>query len=218
MRTSHFAPFQRLFGTTDEQLMWRAAVHDDETAFTSIVNRWRNPILRLCVRMIGDPHRAEELTQDAFSRVFFQRKKYQHKRKFSTWLWRITLNLCYDELRAPRRREELWLGSEDEAGDPTLVSSDPAPDHDAVRSEEDRFVQQALAELPEIYRAVLILRHYEDLKFREIAEVLGIPEGTVKSRMAEALNQLSRRLNVRLKISPGDRSEPASHPNQKALL
>jgi RNA polymerase sigma-70 factor (ECF subfamily) len=204
--------------------MWRVARQDDETAFTSLMRRWHPPILRLCTRMIGDPHRAEDLAQETFSRVFTQRKKFQPERKFSTWLWRIALNLCYDELRAPRRREEPWLGSEDETGDSTFVSSGLSPEGHAVRVEEDRLVQQALAALPETYRSVLVLRHYQDLKFREIAEILGIPEGTVKSRMVEALHQLSRRLHAALEMTPSDRislanrPDPATRPNQKAIL
>jgi RNA polymerase sigma-70 factor (ECF subfamily) len=222
MRTSHFAPLQKLLGISDEQLMWRTAMQDDESAFTNLVNRWHPPLLRLCLRMIGNPHTAEDLAQEAFCRVFRQRKAYQPKSRFSTWLWRIALNLCYDELRAPRRREEPWLGPEDETGNSTLVSSQPAPDRHAVRAEESRLVRQALDGLPDAYRTVLVLRHYQDLKFREIAEILGIPEGTVKSRMAEALNQLGRRLQgplhtvasppslQRSSAPPDSHSKPAS--------
>jgi RNA polymerase sigma-70 factor (ECF subfamily) len=199
MRTSHFAPLQKLLGTTDEQLMWRTAIQDDETAFTGLVCRWQPSILRLCFRMIGDPHRAEDLTQETFSRIFNNRKSYQQKSRFSTWLWRIALNLCYDELRAPQRREESWPGT-DESNEPALVSSAPTPDSHAACTEENELVRQALQSLPETYRTVLILRHYQDLKFREIADVLDLPEGTVKSRMAEALTQLNRALQTRLAI------------------
>jgi RNA polymerase sigma-70 factor, ECF subfamily len=217
MRTSHFAPLQKLLGTTDEQLMWRTAMQDDETAFTSLMARWQPPILRLCHRMIGDPHRAEDLTQETFSRVFAHRKSYRSKSRFSTWLWRIALNLCYDALRAPQRREEPWLGPEDETGDPTLVSSAPAPDGQAAQSEEGDLVRQALDTLPETYRTVLILRHYEDLKFREIAEVLDVPEGTVKSRMAEALDLMSRELQGKLESRAANRPFPAGRTSQKAF-
>jgi RNA polymerase sigma-70 factor, ECF subfamily len=218
MRIAHFAPFQKFLGITDEQLMWRAAMQDDEAAFTSLMCRWQPPILRLCLRMLGDRHRAEDLAQETFTRVFTQRKKYQRRSKFSTWLWRIALNLCYDALRAPERREAACSEPEDEMGDLTLVSSGPVPDDDAVRAEEDQLVRQALASLPETYRTILILRHYEDLKFREIAEILGIPQGTVKSRMAEALSQLSRRLDVTLENSSAGRPKTAVRPNQKAFL
>jgi RNA polymerase sigma-70 factor (ECF subfamily) len=215
MRTSHFAPFQKLLGTTDEQLMWRTAIQDDETAFTGLVYRWQPPILRLCRRMIGDLHRAEDLTQETFSRVFSNRKSYQQKSRFSTWLWRIALNLCYDELRAPQRREEPWSGPEDETDESTFVSSAPTPDSRAASAEENELLRQALQSLPETYRTVLILRHYQDLKFREIADVLDIPEGTVKSRMAEALTQLNRRLQARFAINTTNQIVP--NPHSKAV-
>jgi RNA polymerase sigma-70 factor, ECF subfamily len=217
MRASHFAPIQKLLGTTDEQLMWRTAMQDDETAFTSLVGRWQPPILQLCFRMTGDPHRAEDLTQEAFARVFNQRKTYQPKSRFSTWLWRIALNLCYDALRAPQRREQPWLGPEDEAGDPTLVSSAPTPDAHAACVDESNLVRQALDALPETYRTVLILRHYQDLKFREIADVLAIPEGTVKSRMAEALDLMHCQLHTKLTFSATDHSISPARSSQEAL-
>jgi RNA polymerase sigma-70 factor (ECF subfamily) len=167
--------------------------------------------------MIGDSHRAEDLTQETFSRVFTQRKAYQPKSRFSTWLWRIALNLCYDELRSPKRREEPWLGPEDETGDPSFVSSGPTPDRDAARAEEGQLVRQALQALPEAYRTVLILRHYQDLKFREIAEVLGIPEGTVKSRMVEALSLMNRQLETTIELSAAGRAILVTRSQQKAI-
>jgi RNA polymerase sigma-70 factor (ECF subfamily) len=217
MRTSHFAPLQKLLGTTDEQLMCRTARRDDEAAFTSLMCRWQPSILRLCHRMIGDPHHAEDLTQETFSRMFIHRKSYQSKSRFSTWLWRIALNLCYDALRAPQRREDPWLGPEDETGDHLFVSSRPSPDGDAVIAEEGNLVRQALNAIPEAYRTVLILRHYQDLKFREIADVLGIPEGTVKSRMAEALSLMNHQLLKALEKRVPGRPLPVTHAQPKAI-
>jgi hypothetical protein len=81
MWTPHLAAFQKLLGITDEQLMWRTAMQDDESAFTSLMNRWQPPIYRLCLRLTGDPHRAEDLSQETFSRVFSQRKAYQQQLK-----------------------------------------------------------------------------------------------------------------------------------------
>jgi RNA polymerase sigma-70 factor, ECF subfamily len=207
MWTSPLAPIQKLLGINDEQLMWRTAMQDDETAFTCLMGRWQSPVY-LCLRMTGDSHRAEELTQETFTRIFIQRRGYQQRSRFSTWLWRIALNLCYDELRARRRREQSWLGPTDETDNPALTSPGPSPDRHAADAEEGQIVRQALDALPEAYRTVLILRHYQDLKFREIADVLGIPEGTVKSRMAEALSQLSHQLPSTLK-----RSAPEEHPS-----
>src|SRR2546423_3638953 len=201
MRRPPFVSLRSLFGITDEQAMWRVQKEGDERAFAQIVSRWEGPIQRLCTRMTGDSHCGEDLAQETFARVFARRKEYQPTAKFSTWLWRIALNLSYDELRRRRRREQWALdntGAERLSGLETTATSEPAPDHSLIVQERGELVRQALARLPEAYRTVLVLRHYEGLKFREIAAVLQLPEGTVKSRMAEALTQMGRLLPTAL--------------------
>jgi len=187
-----------LFAANDEQLMWRVKLDDDASAFARLVQRWQKPIERLCFRMTGDVHRAEDLTQTAFTRVFTRRAEWEPTGKFSTFLWRVALNLCHDDLRRQRRRGEFSLdalielnSAEAEEG---FVAGEPTPDAQVESQERSELVRRALAELPAHYREVVVLRHYEGLKFREIGDVLGIPEGTVKSRMAEALGQLNRLL------------------------
>jgi RNA polymerase sigma-70 factor (ECF subfamily) len=152
--------------------------------------------------MTGDPHRGADLKQETFARVFEKRKDYRHTGRFSTWLWRIALNVCYDELRRVRRRGEVPLepdGEETLAGSDVAGANDPSPDLHLVAQEEGELVRQALLQLPEIYRTVLVLRHYESLKLAKIAEVLEIPEGTVNSRMAEGLARLTRILEPQLR-------------------
>jgi RNA polymerase sigma-70 factor (ECF subfamily) len=186
-----------LFTTSDEQLMWRVKLDDDAAAFARLVARWEKPIQRLCVRMTGDTHRAEDLTQTAFTRVFTRRAEWEPTGKFSTFLWRVALNLCHDEARRIQRRCEFSLDALEEADGAEaegFAADEPAPDAQAESQERGELVRRALAKLPGQYREVVVLRHYEGLKFREIGDVLGIPEGTVKSRMAEALGQLNRLL------------------------
>jgi RNA polymerase sigma-70 factor (ECF subfamily) len=183
-----------LFRPSDDQLMWRVKLEDDPLAFASLMQRWQVPIQRLCLRMTGDSHRAEDLAQTAFTRVFARRADWQPTGKFSTFLWQIALNLCRDELRRTKRRGECSIDALDETGEvdlDVLTSDDPSPDAQAETSERAGLVRQALFKLAPHYREVVVLRHYEQLKFREIGDVLGIPEGTVKSRMAEALTQLN---------------------------
>jgi RNA polymerase sigma-70 factor (ECF subfamily) len=172
-------------------------MHDDPHAFARLVTRWEKPIQRLCVRMTGDLHRAQDLTQTAFARVFARRANWEPSGRFSTFLWRIALNLCYDDLRQTQRRGECSLdGLEEENGgdDGHFVADSPSPHAQADTRERGELVREALLRLSPHYREVVVLRHYESLKFHEIAEVLEIPEGTVKSRMAEALAQLHRLL------------------------
>jgi RNA polymerase sigma-70 factor (ECF subfamily) len=184
-------PLTSLFAASDEQMMWRVKLQDDPQAFARLVARWEKPIQRLCARMTGDVHRAEDLTQAAFARVFARRADWVPTGRFSTFLWRIALNLCHDELRRTRRRGEFSLDAMGE-GLENLAADEPAPDAQAESHERGALVREALLELAPHYREVVVLRHYEGLKFREIGDVLAIPEGTVKSRMAEALEQLSR--------------------------
>jgi len=186
-----------LFSASDEQLMWRVKLQDDAEAFASLMSRWQKPIENLCIRMTGDLHRAEDLAQTAFARIFARRADWEPIGKFSTFLWRVALNLCHDELRRTKRRGECSLDVLDEAGDSQpdfFASEEPAPDEQADSRERAELVRNALLQLATHYREVVVLRHYEGLKFHEIGEVLAIPEGTVKSRMAEALTQLNRLL------------------------
>jgi RNA polymerase sigma-70 factor (ECF subfamily) len=187
-----------LFSWGDEQMMWRVKMEDDPQAFAQLIARWERPIQRLCARMTGDAHRAEDLTQSAFARVFAARADWQPTGRFSTFLWRVALNLCHDELRRTQRRGEFSLDAlgdeEGGSGSEGLVADGPGPDAQAEASERGDSVRRALLELAPHYREVVVLRHYEGLKFREIGDVLAIPEGTVKSRMAEALAQLNKLL------------------------
>jgi len=188
----------RFFSASDEQLMWRVKLQDDHQAFNLLMERWQGPIRNLCLRMLGDSHEAEDLCQTAFARVFASRARWEPAAKVSTFLWRIALNLCHDQLRKHRRRGEFSLeGLEDGVceGEPTLADGGPGPDSQLEASESAALVRQALLRLDPIYRETVVLRHYEGLKFCEIAQVLKIPEGTVKSRMAEGLSQLRKLLN-----------------------
>ena len=185
--------------------MCRVKLYDDDHEFDRLVRRWETPIRRLCTRMLGDPHRGEDLKQDTFLRLFQKRKDYEPKGRFSTFLWRIALNLCYDELRRQKRRREFLTTNESESEGETTpepASECLGPDINAADLEEGELVRQAVMRLPEIYRAVIVLRHYEDMKLAQIAELLEIPEGTVNSRMAEALTKLSRMLEPKLKSVP----------------
>ena len=215
--------FPGLDTRTDEEAMSRVKLYDDHADFDRLVRRWEEPIRRLCARMLGDAHRAEDVKQDTFLRLFEKRKAYEPKGKFSTFLWRIALNLCYDELRRQKRRREFLHPAEPETGgdDPTEPVADMAgPDTRVAEREEGELVRRAVTQLPEMYRAVIVLRHYEDMKLAQIAEILDIPEGTVNSRMAEALVRLSRMLEPKLKEAPAHFSavNPLNLPKESFVL
>jgi RNA polymerase sigma-70 factor (ECF subfamily) len=204
--------FKKLFAISDEQAMWRLQTSDDHGAYTLLVERWRVKIRALCIRMTGNVPLGEDLAQDVFARVFEKRREFKGASKFSTWLWRIAVNRCYDEMRRPVNRATTE-SLDDESATVVLdiVMEARTPREELAAHEEAEMVRQALMQLPENYRAVLVLRHYENLKLREIAEVLEVPEGTVSSRMAEALTQLTRLLE------PAFQSQSRS-PKPKELL
>lgn len=199
-----------LLGRTDEQLMWRVKTEGDQEAFAGLVARWQKPIHALCTRMTGDPTAAEDITQTAFTRVFSNRERWEATGKFSTYLWRVAINLCHDEARRPWRRGECSLDvllDQEACEVASLPQSDPPPDAQAETRERGDMVRDALLKLDPRYREVIVLKHYEGLKFHEIAGVLGIPEGTVKSRMAEGLARLNKLLKG-LKTSCNQTSNP----------
>jgi len=202
-----------LCSRTDEDAMWRVKTQDDHYEFSRLVKRWQEPIQRLCARMTGDPHRAEDLRQETFLRLFERRKQYHVTGRFSTYLWRIALNLCYDELRRQERRRGFERDAEPGAD---CVADGMGPDARAAQQEEGELVRQALGRLPEIYRTVLVLRHYEDMKLSKIAEILEIPEGTVNSRLAEALARLSRMVEPKLAPRPETRSQKSEVRGQRS--
>ncbi len=188
-----------LFSLSDEEAMVRVREQDDPGAFAVLVERWEGRIQRLCTRMTGDPQRGEDLAQETFARLFAARKTYRQDARLSTFLWRIALNLCHDERRRANRRPEGLLEREDGRGLDAVAAAEDPPDVVVAGRERAEAVREALSRLPEHYRAVVVLRHYQGLKFREIAEVLGVPQGTVKSRMSEALSRLARLLGPVLK-------------------
>src|ERR1051325_10976605 len=91
--------FKTLFTISDEQAMWRVQTQDDHAAFALLVKRWREKIRQLCIRITGNTTLGDDLAQDVFARVFEKRMDFNPAKKFSTWLWRIALNRCYDEVR-----------------------------------------------------------------------------------------------------------------------
>ncbi len=205
---------------SDEEAMSRVRGRDDPRAFALLLRRWELPIQRLCTRMTGDPRLAEDLAQEAFARLFAHRKRYRGSARFSTFLWRIAVNVCLDERRKAKRRAQTSLDCDDGRGAvsvETLAGPEALPDALAVRLERAELVREALLQLSERHRTVLVLRHYEGLKFREIAEVLDIPQGTVKSRMAEGLSRLARLLKPTLGEDSSQKREETEGPHRKEL-
>jgi RNA polymerase sigma-70 factor (ECF subfamily) len=168
---------------SDEAVMAAVCARDDSAAFSELVRRWRSRVQRTCLRLTGNQHDADDAAQEAFVKAFVARGQFRGESSFATWFWRIAVNVAHDTRRRRRPHAEL-------PADPVGDVEDNA-EASAISSERCQQVQQALTQLTEVQRTVVVLRHFEQLKFREIADVLGIPSGTVASRMADALNRLS---------------------------
>jgi RNA polymerase sigma-70 factor, ECF subfamily len=174
------------FMRRDDSELIRLWQRGDEDAFAALVRRWQAPVARFLARLAGRPDLVPDLCQEVFLRVYLARARYREAGAFSTWLYRIALNVGRDALR--RRRDPQPLP---EAGPP---DPDAAAEARCEQEELARAVTDALAELPGPLREVLVLRHYEGMSFEEIARLLGAPASTLKSRFTAALGRLRVRL------------------------
>jgi RNA polymerase sigma-70 factor (ECF subfamily) len=187
-----------------EELMLRFAGGED-SAFAALLERFRPLVLDYAKHIIGDRETAEDITQETFLRVFRARDTYQPSAKFSTWLYRIVTNLCYDEFRKHRRQVSLesMLGSllavESHLPQAGLGRRGPAqrPDVQAEEKEMGTLIEDAMETLSQEHREVISLRIHEGLACAEVADRLGCSIGTVKSRMHYALKKLREQLMKR---------------------
>lgn len=166
---------------SDHELMRRCAL-GEETAFEEIVRRYQQPIVDYLCRLVGSSSRAEELGQEVFLRVYRHRDSYTRTAGFSTWCYTIATNLARDERRARKRRPP-GAGSEPLEGLPATGMEPSAPLE--VRELGD-LVRRALDQIPEHYREALTLRDLQGCSYQEIAQVLEMEIGTVKSRINRA--------------------------------
>ena len=174
---------------TEEAVLIEAAKVGDQEAFRHIVERYQGAVYNLAYRMLGDPEEAEDAAQEIFVRLYRQLARYDPERKFSTWTLAIATNYCIDQLR--RRRMQL-VPLENII--PWARARDAGPEGEALSRESRDEVQRLLKQLPEKYRAPLVLRYWEDLSCAEIAEILGVPEGTIKTQIHRARKQLGKML------------------------
>ncbi len=192
---------QSVDSMSDEDLM-HLCQDGDEAAFEVLFQRYEGQALSFINRLVGDQSRTEALGQEAFLRIFKDAKSYQYPRSFTTWFYTIVRNLCKNELRWRSRHPTVSIedslssshgGGEDSArvGD-YLQSAGTSPLDEMVSRERDQRLEKALEALPEAEREVLILNRFQGLKYREIAEVVGVPVGTVRARIYSALERLRK--------------------------
>jgi RNA polymerase sigma-70 factor, ECF subfamily len=195
---------------TDEELVARS-VQGDTESFNELVLRWERPIYALAYRVLGREDDARDVCQDTFLRAFRGLDAFKGEAKFSSWLYRIALNLCRDAIRRERRTPLVAVSEGVDVGELAAQqpSSAPSAEDLAAQAELSRHVAAAMRRLPEEQRTAIILKEYHDLTFQEIADVMGCPLSTAKTRLYQGLSVLRREL------IPGERRPADVAPFRK---
>jgi len=184
---------------SSEDLMARIAKGDDH-AFEILVNRHQTSVLNLIYRFIGDRTQAKDLAQEVFLRVWQAAGGYKPKAKFTTWIYRVTANLCFNELKSSRRKK--WFSFHQSDGhsgntiEETLSDSAPSAEDLLLEKERSRQISDALKSLPDNQRMALILKRYEDLSYQEIAKILNCSVSAVESFLVRAKRNLQEKLKI----------------------
>ncbi|HZE68233.1 MAG TPA: sigma-70 family RNA polymerase sigma factor [Pyrinomonadaceae bacterium] len=180
--------------TTDEHIVERALTGDAD-AFGEIVKRWERRIFALAYGMLGREEEARDATQETFLAAFKNLRAFRGEAKVSSWLHRIAVNQCITRQRRAKVRSEAALDDEEEKNAAAFKApSELLPARVAEGQERIEAVRRAVYALPVDLRQVVVMKEFEDLTFREIADVLDLPLSTVKSRLYTALKQLQMRL------------------------
>jgi RNA polymerase sigma-70 factor (ECF subfamily) len=161
----------------------------DREAAAALFDRCRNRVYTLALHLSADPAEAADVTQDVFLRVLGRLEQYRGEARFSTWLYRVVVNVFLDRRKARRRYAPL-----DEATLARRASAEPSPETAAIREQARARLMAALQRLPDTLRLPLVLRYGSGLSYGEIAATLGVREGTVASRLHRGLAQLARAL------------------------
>jgi RNA polymerase sigma-70 factor (ECF subfamily) len=177
----------------DDRELVRAHLRGNRGAFSTLVERHQRRVYNIAYRMLGRPEDAADATQEVFLTCLRKLSRYRGESAFTTWLHRVTVNVCHDALRKRSREQP---AREEEGPEP--ASRDVA---DAAAAAVD--VQRALSLVPEEFRAPLVLHDLDDLPYDEIAEILGAPLGTVKSRIHRGRVALARALRGEPQPPPG---------------
>lgn len=181
----------------EQEAVWiRQAAAGDPAAFEQLVLTYQKPVYNLALRMVGNPDDAFDLTQEAFLRAWRSMEQVRESGAFSSWLFRLTSNVCLDFLRAAKRRKTVSLSFEGEDGEQQLELPDPSPDpeHCLLAMANRQAVMEAMNDLAVEHRQILTLRVINELSYQQIAEILDVAEGTVKSRLSRARRALRKKL------------------------
>jgi RNA polymerase sigma-70 factor (ECF subfamily) len=183
-----------------ERSLLRRLRDRDERAFRELVEAHRDRVYNITFRMLGNRAEAEDVAQEVFIAVFKNIDEFRGDSKFSTWLYRIAVNLCKNRIKYLARRHDRDRDQLDESTHANGVNGSiggplpSSPDKALASAQMEKLMQEAIANLEEDQRIVVVLRDVEDLSIEEICEITGLPDGTVKSRLHRARLVLRKRL------------------------
>ena len=173
----------------------QSALAGRESGFEELVRRYQRPIAAYVYRMVGDYDAALDLTQEVFIKVYNSLGRYRSEFKFSTWIYKIAHNAAIDHLRRHNAREQTLSSSDaPERSEVVLESRRLTPEQESERNERCSEIETVVQLLPHAYRELIVLRHSHDLSYDEIAEVTGLPLGTVKNRLFRAREAMREEL------------------------
>ena len=183
---------------SDEELMIKCR-NGDMSAFELLVSRYQNAILNFIYRSIGDYHRAEDLSQETFLRMFKSASKYEPRAQFKNWLYKIAVNLCKNEVRDRQRHglsslEDFMTDDDGKINYAVLKDFSQMPDVLYEKKEQQILIRQAIDSLPENQRLAIIMVTYQHLRYDEIADALGCSISAVKSLIHRARQNLKKLL------------------------
>jgi len=187
---SSMMPLDNKYIYTDEELMKRFQ-DGDENAYTELVNRYRDKILNFIFNYIGDFEISEDLVQDTMVRLYQKKHYYKEIAKFSTWLYTIAKNLANTELRKKKQRKTTIISHLSKDDKPYDIPSDQPGTHQEIESEIARkIIRNAIDQLTDKFKTVILLRDIQELSYEDISSIVGVPIGTIKSRINRARLQL----------------------------
>jgi len=177
----------------EDTTLVRRTLSGDQEAFSSLVEKYKDPVFNVAYRMLGNPTEAEDVAQEAFVRAYTQLHTYKDTHRFSTWLLSIASHLSIDQLR---RRRFLALPLENVPFLEWIADVGPGPEQSALRHETADDMQRILDTLPVKYRAVLLLRYWHDFSYEEIAQTLDLTPALVKARLHRARELVARTMKA----------------------
>jgi RNA polymerase sigma-70 factor (ECF subfamily) len=179
----------------------------DQAAWDQIVRQHWRKVFNLAYKFVGRHDEAEDLTQDIFLKIFKALRTFDRRANFQTWLISISRNLCIDHYRSVRKERETMARDVD-ASDLSPVSRERSPLSQLEQVDLKQIIRQALAELPPALRQAVVLRDLQEFSYQEIADQLGLPEGTVKSRINRGRFELARQLRRLQNQAPASKPGP----------